>query len=118
MGAGLSLDFLAVFWLLSRSLGVARGPAALGAFLFGFGSARMAAGNSPQLIPMYWGVLALMALLRAFDPAVGRRAGAGFVHASDALDTVAPVLPLELEHALEPIQLGQPCSAAALLGCD
>lgn len=77
MMACLSLNFLAAQLFLRRDLRLAPWPAATGAFLFGFGINRLANFNSPQLFPLFFGVFALHAGLRALDDTLGpaRRRG-------------------------------------------
>lgn len=73
MMVALSLDYWAAHLFLSRCVRVPAVPAALGAFLFGFASVRLANFNSPQLFPLFYATFALFALHRAL--AGGRRAG-------------------------------------------
>lgn len=73
--AALSLAYLGAWLLLRRVLLLGPWPAAVGAFLFGFGSARSAHLSSPQLMACFWGVFALAALgaaLRHAGTAPGR----------------------------------------------
>lgn len=65
----LSLNFAAAYVFLSRAVRVAPWPAAVGALLFGFGSARLANFNSGQLFAVFYGMAALFALFRLFEAA-------------------------------------------------
>jgi hypothetical protein len=69
MLACLSLAFLAVYLLLTRVLGFGRWPSAVGAFLSGFGIARVATLNNPQLGTLFWGLFALVTLALALEAA-------------------------------------------------
>lgn len=72
MMACLSLNFVAAYLFL-RGARLAAWPAAVGGALYGFGIARVANFNSPQLFPVFYGMFALVALQRALDPENARR---------------------------------------------
>jgi hypothetical protein len=65
MMLALSLAFVVGFVFLRRSLGVGPWPAAVGAFLIGFGSSRLVQFSSPQLFAFAPGLLALHASCQA-----------------------------------------------------
>ncbi|HZE97369.1 MAG TPA: hypothetical protein VE981_10115 [Planctomycetota bacterium] len=59
-----SVNFGCAFLLLRSGLGCRRVPSGFGAFLFAFASARIAQLGHPQLLPAFYGVLAVYALIR------------------------------------------------------
>lgn len=73
MMTALSLNFFLGRALLRRGLGVEADAASVGAFLYGFGIARLANFNSPQLFACFWATLFFLALARACSDEVGRR---------------------------------------------
>jgi hypothetical protein len=73
------LDFLAFFVYLRRIFGLGSTAAAAGAFLFAFGSSRVANTVHPQLVPAFYLVAALYALHRVFDADLARRRRQGWV---------------------------------------
>jgi len=74
MMSALSLNFFAALALLRRGLGVEATPAAVGAFLYGFGIPRLANFNSPQLFACFYATLFFLALTRACSADVAARA--------------------------------------------
>ena len=74
MMACLSLAFLAVYLLLTRGLGLGRWASAVGAFLSGFGIARVSTLNNPQLSTFFFGLFALVTLAGALTSAGPSRA--------------------------------------------
>jgi len=98
MMACLSLNYAATYLLLTRGLSIARWPAAVGALLTGFGISRVANFNSPQVFPLFWGILALLALTRAVGSARGERSRAAPV----ALLSAAALLALQMWSAFYP----------------
>lgn len=64
-----SLNFLAALIFLQRLFGLGDVAATAGAFLFAFGSSRMAHIGHPQLIPGFYVLTALFAVVRVFQPA-------------------------------------------------
>lgn len=62
-----SLNYLATFFLLRRALGRSAFAAGFGASLFSFASLRMAQLGHPQLLPAFYFVLVVYALLRMFQ---------------------------------------------------
>lgn len=63
----LGFNFAAAWALFRRALAFEPLPAALGAYLLAFGSARLASLNHPHLLPVFFAVLALHALVRIFQ---------------------------------------------------
>jgi hypothetical protein len=59
-----SLNFVAGYAMLRAVLAVGRAPASAGAYLFAFGSARMATMMHQQLVPYFFPVLAIIAAAR------------------------------------------------------
>jgi hypothetical protein len=80
----LALDYAAMWLWLARGLGLAAGPAAGGAFLFAFGSPRIAQLNHQQLLPQFFSVLALHAVTRALGRSQGRIPPWGWIAAGFA----------------------------------
>ena len=76
MLAATSLGYLAGWLLLRRVLALGPWPAAVGAFLFGFGSTRSVHLTSPQLLACFWGLFALAALGAALNAVTPRADGA------------------------------------------
>lgn len=77
MLAAATLDYVAMYVLLRRAVRVGRAPAALGALLFAFGSVRVAQIRHQHLIPHFYTIVALLALVHLFeegDPGRGPRA--------------------------------------------
>lgn len=73
MGA---LNYLAAWLFLRRALGFSALPAAFGAFIFAFGSSRLCQLNHQQLLPQFYSLLVVHALVRMFQrpgPALERR---------------------------------------------
>ena len=98
MMACLALNFLATYLLLTRGLRLGRWPSAAGAFLTGFGIARVANFNSPQLFPLFWGLFALVAIAFAV-----RRAGEEDARAAPAWTLAAAgLLALQVWSAFYP----------------
>lgn len=62
-----ALNFLAFYLLLRRIFGLGEPAAAAGAFVFAFGSSRVANIAHPQLVPGFFLAIALYALYRAFE---------------------------------------------------
>jgi len=73
-----SLNFLAALWLLRKGFGASSGAAMVGAVLFAAGASRINQANHPQLLPQFYCVLAVGALLALARPDLSRRAGAGW----------------------------------------
>jgi hypothetical protein len=73
-----SLNFLAALWLLRTGFGASPGAAMAGAVLFAAGAARINQANHPQLLPQFYSVLAVGAVLALARPETSRRAGAGW----------------------------------------
>ncbi|WP_395831937.1 hypothetical protein [Archangium violaceum] len=73
-----SLNFLSALWLLRKGVGASWGAAMVGAVLFAAGSSRINQANHPQLLPQFYSVLAVGALLALARPETSRRAGAGW----------------------------------------
>ncbi|MBL8949466.1 MAG: hypothetical protein JNK82_01725 [Myxococcaceae bacterium] len=67
MFAVLSLNFVAAHALFARALKLEPVPAAAGAFIIAFGSSRMAQLNHQHLLPVFFAVLAVHALVRIFE---------------------------------------------------
>lgn len=67
-----SLNYVASYLLLRRTLQADRAAAALGAFVFAFGAPRGAQVLHAQLVPQFFTLLVLYALWRAFDSARSR----------------------------------------------
>ena len=61
----LSLNFFAAYLFLTRGLRFGSWPGAAGAFLYGFGISRLSNFNSPQLFPVFFIMLGLLAASRA-----------------------------------------------------
>ncbi len=59
-------NFVASYWLLRSGFGFVPAAASVGAYLFTFGSIRMKIGHL-QLLPQFWVVLGVIALLAVFD---------------------------------------------------
>lgn len=76
-----SVNYLAGYALLRSVLGAGRWPAAAGAFLFAFGSARMATMMHQQLVPYFYPALALIAVDRVLRPDTGRGRAAAWIAA-------------------------------------
>lgn len=77
-----SLNFVAGYALLRALLRVGRGPASAGAYLFAFGSARMATMMHQQLVPYFYPALAIVAADRLLrDDGLGTRARFAWVAA-------------------------------------
>ena len=60
----LSLNFFTAYLFLTAGLRFGSWPAAAGAFLYGFGITRLANFNSPQLFPVFFIMIALLAVAR------------------------------------------------------
>jgi hypothetical protein len=73
-----SLNFLSALWLLRKGFGASPGAAMVGAVLFAAGASRINQANHPQLLPQFYSVLAVGALLALARPELSRRAGAGW----------------------------------------
>ncbi|WP_063725005.1 hypothetical protein [Cystobacter fuscus] len=73
-----SLNFLAALWLLRRGFGASASAAMVGAVLFAAGASRIHQANHPQLLPQFYSVLAVGALLALTRPETSRRAGAAW----------------------------------------
>lgn len=65
----LTLNFIAAHALFRRALGFEPVPSAAGAFVIAFGSSRMASLNHQHLLPVFFTVLAVHALVRIFQGA-------------------------------------------------
>ncbi|HSP81190.1 MAG TPA: hypothetical protein VLQ93_21905, partial [Myxococcaceae bacterium] len=70
-----SLNFLVALWLLRAGFGVGRVPAVVGAVLFAAGASRLNQANHPQLLPQFYCLLAVLALLVLGREETGRRRG-------------------------------------------
>jgi len=68
MVAILILDFVSMALFLRNCLGFGRLPSAVGAFLFAFGSPRLAQLGHQQLLPQFFTMFAVYGLFRFFEP--------------------------------------------------
>ena len=62
-----TVNYVVFLLLLLKVLPLRPGPAAMGAFLFAFGSSRINYLANPQLLPHFFSIIAILALLRIFD---------------------------------------------------
>src|SRR5439155_20638717 len=68
MVAVLLLDFVSMLLFLRNCVGLGLLSSALGAFLFAFGSPRLAQLGHQQLLPQFFTMFGLYGLFRFFDP--------------------------------------------------
>ena len=61
------IDYLAFYLLLRSRLHLREFPAAMGAFLFAYGAPRVADIGHPQLLPQFFSILAILAMLWLLD---------------------------------------------------
>ncbi|MBM7112551.1 hypothetical protein [Archangium primigenium] len=73
-----SLNFWAARWFLSRPVGASVGAATVGAVLFAAGASRINQANHVQLLPQFYSLLALGAVVMLARAETSRQAGVGW----------------------------------------